>query len=281
MMQKVTDWAALWRDLTASQERHFKHATKTTPEQPDAWRERARWFDASVKRRWAAGPDSSRERVASYLTRDSSIVDIGAGTGAWAIHMARYAGKVTAVEPSAAMIEVMRENLAGEKVANVEIVQGAWPDAPVGPHDFALCSHAMYGCSDFPLFVRRMMAVARRACFLVMRVPTMDGVMAEAAMRVWGQPYDSPNFNVGYNVLLQMGLFPNVLMEDTGLWDPWVSASYGEALQEIKRKLDVPDGSEHEAFLADLVRRRLTQDGDHVVWPRGVRSALVYWNVNG
>jgi 2-polyprenyl-3-methyl-5-hydroxy-6-metoxy-1,4-benzoquinol methylase len=279
-MQQVTDWSALWKDLTASQERHFKHATKTTDEKQDAWREKARSFDASVKRRWAAGVDSSRALIASHLTPDSTIVDIGAGTGAWAIHMARQARRVTAVEPSAAMIEVMRENLASEGITNVDIIQGAWPNVQVAPHDFALCSHAMYGCSDFPLFVRSMMAVARRTCFLVMRIPTMDGVMAEAAMRVWGQPHDSPNFVVGYNIMLQMGLFPNVLMEDTGLWDGWVSASMDEAVQEIKRKLDVPDGSEHEQFLKDLVQRRLTQEGDHVVWPRGVRSAAIYWNVN-
>jgi len=106
------------------------------------------------------------------------------------------------------MIAVMEENLVAEGVENVQIVQGAWPDASVASHDFSLCSHAMYGCPDLPAFVRVMMEVTRKTCFLVMWAPIVDGVLAEAAMRVWGHPHDSPNFQVGYNAMLPMGLFP-------------------------------------------------------------------------
>ena len=100
-------------------------------------------------------------------------------------------------------------------------------------------------------------------------------------MRVWGHPHDSPNFQVGYNALLQMGLFPNVLMEDTGLWDARTNDSMEEALADVKRRLDLWDveDSEHDAFLEDLLRRRLTLQDGRYVWPPGVRSALVYWDV--
>jgi hypothetical protein len=76
-----------------------------------------------------------------------------------------------------------------------------------------------------------------------------------------------------------MGLFPNVLIEDTGLWDAWTHDSLEEALTDAKRRLDLSEGehSEHDAFLRDLLRRRLTQQEGHYVWPPGVRSALVYW----
>jgi hypothetical protein len=44
-------------------------------------------------------------------------------------------------------------------------------------------------------------------------------------------------------------------------------------------RLDLSEGehSEHDAFLRDLLRRRLTQQEGHYAWPPGVRSALVYW----
>lgn len=277
-MEKVTDWITLWRELAEAQSRRWHKKDDSD----DHWRKKARGFDQLVKERWVAGPDSSRDFVVAQLKAhpDSTVLDIGAGTGAWTVLMARYARQVTAVEPSRGMIEVMEENLTTEGITNVEIVQQTWPEANVEPHDFALCSHAMYGCPDFSVFIERMVEVTRRTCFLVLRAPVKGGVMAEAAMRVWGQPYDSPNFQVAYNALLQMGLFPNVLMEDSGLWDPWTSDSFDDALAEVKKRLCLEQNSEYDEFLVDLLHRRLTHENGRYVWPRGVRSALVYWNVS-
>jgi hypothetical protein len=124
-----------------------------------------------------------------------------------------------------------------------------------------------------------MIQATRRTCFLLMRAPTADGIMAEAATRIWEQPYDSPNFQVAYNALLQMGIFPNVLMANTGLWDPWTSASLDSALDEIKRRFGIRHTSEHDDFLVNLLRRRLALADGQYVWPREVRSALIYWDV--
>jgi hypothetical protein len=104
--------------------------------------------------------------------------------------------------------------------------------------------------------------------------------MAEAAMRIWGHPHDSPNFQVAYNVLMQMGICANVLMENSGLWDPWTSASFEAALDEVKRRFGLGPVSEYDDFLTDLLRRRLTLVDGQYVWPRGVRSALVYGDVD-
>jgi len=280
-MQTYTDWIALWRELV---DKLPWHTPKTTVagEAADPWREKARLCVAHVKQRWSQSSDSSRDFVAAQMDGASSVVDIGAGTGAWACLLARHARHVTAVEPSPAMVDVMRENVQAAGLNNVEIVQSKWPDAAVAPHDFSLCSHAMYGQADLPAFIRSMEAVTRRTCFLVMRMPTVDGVMARAARRVLGHPHDSPNGIVAYNAMLQMGLFPSILMENTPLWDPWTSASLEDALAEIKTKLGLGGApSEHDEFLTDLVRRSLTPQADHYVWPRGVRSALVYWSLGG
>ena len=277
-MERVTDWIALWRDLQEAQARSWQSDRTRAPE--DAWRDKARAFAAGIAKRWST-PDSSRGTVAVWLDAHpgSSVVDVGAGTGAWAAFLAGHAGKVTAVEPSPAMVEVMRETLAAARVTNVEVVQAAWPDAPLEPHDASLCAQAMYGFADFPAFVRSLERVTRRHCFLLMRAPVMDGVMAEVSRRVWGHPHDSPNFQVGYNALLQLGILPDVVVEDTGLWEPWSSASPEEAVAEVKRRFGLAEPCEHDAFLRDLMRRRLTPAEGRFLWPRGVRSALVHWDV--
>ena len=280
-MGRTTDWIRLWRELVEVQA--WSWAAKNRDRKPDsAWKAQAHSLDAHVRQRWAKPGSSLRMVLAALQGRPgATVLDIGAGTGSWAAVLARHARLVTAIEPSPAMIEAMEENLAAEGIKNVRIVQAAWPDVQVEAHDFSLCSHAMYGCPDLPTFVQSMIDVTHQTCFLVMRAPKVDGVLAEAAVQVWGHPHDSPNFQVGYNVMLQMGLFPNVLMEDSGLWNARTNDSLDEALADVKRRLGLLDvePSEHDAFLQDLLRRRLTWQDGRYVWPPGVRSALVYWDV--
>lgn len=267
------DWTDLWRDLSQKQRQRLN---RVAPGQ-DVWQERAREYQARANRRWFR-PDSSREAIAQRVaaTPQATLLDIGAGTGAWTLYLASRLAKVTAVDPSPAMLAVLSESVAEQGVTNVEIVQAVWPEAPVAVHDFSLCSHAMYGAADLPAFVRRMEEVTRRACFLVLRAPAAGGVMAEAARHVWGHPHDSPNFTIAYNILLDMGIRPNVLFEAAGHWEPWSSATLADALGEVKRRL-VLTSDEHDAFLLDLLARRLTPKDGQLVWPRDMRSALVSW----
>ena len=274
-MERITDWAALWRQLV--EVRDARHAQRPAGDQ-DPWRERARGFHRRVAERWAR-PDSSRDLMLSQIDGDTTVLDIGAGTGSWTILLARQARQVTAVDPSPGMLEVLRENVEAEGLNNVTIVQGAWPEVQVDVHDLSLCAHAMYGVADLPLFVRRMMAVTRRRCFLLMRAPVAGSVMAQAAQRVWGQPHDSPNFVIGYNVLMQMGIYANVLMENTGVWGAWTNASLEEAFEEMKSKLGLTGPSEHDDYLRGLLEEHLTYQDGQWVWPPSMRSALVYWDV--
>ncbi len=280
-MEYVTDWLKMWRELSQLQTHSWKQ-NATPAQEGDTWRTRARDFHVNARRRLSR-IDSSQALIISHLDASpgSSVLDIGAGTGVWTIALSKHARTVTALDPSPAMIEVMHENLAEAGITNVQVVRGSWPDAQVEPHDLSLCSHAMYGIADLETFVRRMIQVTRRTCYLVMRAPTADGLLAEASTHILGHRYDSPNFQVAYNALLQMGLFPNVLMEDSGLWTPWSSDSLQAALDDMKRRFGLVGDTTHDAFLTELLQRRLTLVDGKYVWPRGVRSALIYWDVAG
>ena len=275
----MINWIQLWNDLASLRE--WRYQLTDTSENHDRWKTRAHEFDSHVRRRWAKR-DSTRTFLISLLQAmpHSTVLDIGAGTGKWAILLAPYAKHVTAIEPSPAMIEKMQGNLANEQVKNVEIVQTRWEDATVAKHDLTLCSHAMYGIADFAQFIRSIQAATRHTCALLLRAPAMDGVMAEAALKILGHPYDSPNYQIAFNALLQMGIFPNVLMEEPSSWEPWSHASLDDAFIEIKQRFRLGDKTEHDEFLRDLLQRRLTLQDGRYVWPPGMRTALIFWRVN-
>lgn len=280
-MEKTPDWLLLWRQVSEIHEKRFAKEQDASGNQ-DAWKDKARSFHASVKKRWDR-EDSSRRFILGQLKEHpgSTVLDIGAGTGAWTCLMAPHARSVTALEPSPAMAAILKENLDEQRITNVEIIPGAWPDAEVARHDFTLCSHAMYSCPDFKGFVGRMGEVTARMCILLMRAPLMGSVMAELSQAVRGHPHDSPNFHIAYNALLQIDIFASVIMEDTGLWDrPWTNESIEEASGDVKRKLGLPQRSEFDEYIREILEHRLSREDGRYVWPSAVRSALVYWDVN-
>ena len=270
-MEKVTDWARLWRQLVELNNLRHEHSDNS-----DRWSGQARLFHDQVKKRWLK-PDTSRDFILGQLSPDATFLDIGAGSGAWEILLAGRVRSVTAVEPSPAMLEVLRETLQKEGLSHVQVIEGAWPDVDVGVHDFSLSSHAMYGCPDLPSYIQKMSAVTRRTCFMILRAPLTGSIMSLAAQHALGQPHDSPNFVIAYNMMLQMGMTPNVLWEEPGSWEPWTSASLEEALATMKARLGLFAPDERDGYLYNLLKERLVFRDGKYVWDRGVRSVLVYW----
>lgn len=275
-MEKLTDWLALWKQLARIQAKAF--ARKKEHQGADCWKHKARDFDKMVRKKWE-NSDSSRKYILSTLKRNpgSTVLDIGAGTGAWALLFAEHSTYVTALEPSDAMTQILKEKMDAEKKDNIRIVKGTWPEAQVEPHDYVFASHSMYGVADFKSFILKMVNTARKACFLLTRVPFIDALMAKIAMKIWGQPYDSPNFQIAYNALLQMGIYANVLMESPEGWTPWTNDSLEEAVLEAKSRLDILETNHYNEWLTQLLGQELKQENGRIIWPVGNQSALIYW----
>ena len=295
-MEKLTHWQTLWEQLSDIQSQAFapKKQDQTKPavqgqahgqeegqpenQSDDFWEHKAGQFDKMVEDRWSK-PDSSRDFLVRKLRKNpgSTLLDIGAGTGKWSLLASPHAAKVTALDPSPAMQQVLREKIKNKKITNIDIVTGTWPKDTMPLHDYVLASHSMYGVKEFELFVNKMTATATKGCIMVLRAPFADAIMAKAATRVFGQPYDSPNFQIAYNILLAMDIYPDVIMETDGSWPGWDHDSFEAALAELKNRLALGDNTEHDPFLKDLLKENLTREGDRVVWPAGNLSALVYW----
>ncbi|MFQ5825815.1 MAG: class I SAM-dependent methyltransferase [Dehalococcoidia bacterium] len=241
----------------------------------DRWLRRADSFDSAAKRR-GEETDPLTEFVLKSLGPQSTVLDIGAGTGRWSIPMAKIAQKVTAIDPSPAMLAVLRQRIEAAGLANIDVVQARWEELEVEPHQVALCSHAMYASPDLLGFVHKMERSALWRCFLVMRVPSPDGIIGELSLRIYGQRHDSPNFIVGYNILCEAGILANVLMESETR--PWTNDSLDDALERAKRHLGLRHNPEHDSMIHHLLTQRLTFRDGKYRWPDGMRSALVWWD---
>ncbi|MBE0687539.1 MAG: class I SAM-dependent methyltransferase [Anaerolineaceae bacterium] len=275
---KIVNYVQLWRDLVRLGEERRKR--KTINHSEDQWHGKATVFDQRVSERWQQ-QDSSRTFVLQSLTDfpASTVMDIGAGSGAWVSLMSPFAKTVTAIDPSGSMLSQLKRRVEEEKLLNVNIVKGCWPEVKVDRHDICFCSHAMYGIEDLPAFIRGMQESTNKRIILLIRAPGEEGLMAQAMNMVWGHPYDSPNYQIAINILWQMGIFPNVIMEDDCLWKPWSHPSLEDALSEMKNRLGLFDRDEWDDKLRGLLATNLIYQSGEYVWPSAVRTALLYWDV--
>lgn len=272
MVFEQPDWAGLWRELVEQSERYL--AAHADPDR-----------SARYLRRLRSGPrglaqaDRLVDFVASQLTPQSTVLDIGAAAGRWSIRLARQARHVTAIEPSAELCDALRSHAKQAGVQNLTVVSSTWEGCEVDPHDVVLNSHAMYGTADLEGLVRSMEHRARQACVLVMRAVAHDGAMAELCRRVRGHVHDSPNFEIGYNVLLSMGIQADVVFDAQCRY--WEDADLEQALRRAKRHLYLaPDDTSWDAQIREVLTGHLRPREGRLQWPAGVRSALMWWTVS-
>ena len=112
--------------------------------------------------------------VLENLHGHQTFLDIGAGSGRWAIPAAKIARNVTVIEPSDSMIEMLRENISKEKLDNIQIIQSRWEDVTIEPHDVVSCTHAIYETGDFTAFIQKMEQNAGERCYLVLRLEVVQ-----------------------------------------------------------------------------------------------------------
>jgi ubiquinone/menaquinone biosynthesis C-methylase UbiE len=119
-----------------------------------------------------AGEDIALLR-AHGLSADSVVVDLGAGTGQFAVPAARHFGRVVAVEISPVMRDVLRERAAAEGPATLECVRGGFLtyEHSGAPADAVFTRHALHQIPDFwkVLALRRMAGMLRPGGILRLR----------------------------------------------------------------------------------------------------------------
>jgi len=214
--------------------------------------------------------------VLKEMNAEDTVLEIGPGTGRWTIPLSRTGRSLTAVEPTSAMADMLRENLDNVGLNSVEILSQSWEDATPEMHDVVICAHGMYGSPDLETFVRKMERCARKRCYLAIRLTPADGIMAELALKISGCRHDSPDAVIAYNALYSLGIYANVLVEDS--MANWANASLEDAVRRAKKHLHLGPSEAYDELIASTLNRRLSFSDSVYTWPDGMRSALLWWS---
>jgi SAM-dependent methyltransferase len=151
------------------------------------------------------------------LTPESRILDIGSGPGTLAIPLSEIVTHVTAVEPSEGMLNALKERIAEDGINNIDCVNKRWEDIETGAdiessYDIVIASYSL-GMPDIREAIRKMEEVSSKYVCLYWFAGDASWDINYKAL--WPslhgtEYYPSPKCNVLYNVLYDMGIYPNI-----------------------------------------------------------------------
>ena len=271
----AVDWVANWQQIVEDRRQRVEALGEGNRAGGDFWDRRADQF-----RRMSEQHDARHDLLVGMLTEalgtDGTLLDVGAGAGRYALPIAQRGFAVTAVEPSGGMRRNLEERVQQAGVANLHIVGSTWQAASVAPHDVVLASHILYPIADVVPFIQKLVAHARRAWFLTIRVEPMGGELAPLWQEVWATPYPiEPTFLDLYNLLFALGLRPSVRLRPFA-GGGQATGNLDEVIQQVRGRLFLPeDDHQHDQAIRRFLQSNMQERDSQWQWPQQRQEAIV------
>ncbi len=179
---------------------------RKTHNQPRVWVDFAGRYDEVVPH--------SPEIVAALraLVRpDDTLLDIGAGTGRFALPLAAHVRHITALDRSEQMLATLERKAAAQGITNIETLQSRWAEAQIAPHDVVLAAFVPGPQEDIAAQLGNMAEAARRTLIVIQGDPSAHAPHHTARQAIWpNERRDLPKYLIYAGMLWQIGLRADV-----------------------------------------------------------------------
>jgi ubiquinone/menaquinone biosynthesis C-methylase UbiE len=246
------------------------------------WERRAKRFAARLE--GTAEGDPLTARLRRLCGARTTVLDVGSGPGRFALAIAPRVAQVVALDPSRAMLTVLRREVRRQGLTNVRTVEGSWPDAArhTAPVDVAFSSYVLPIVEDAPAFLRGLDTVARRHAVLYLGAFTSDAVVDPLWRHFHGTPRrPGPTWLDAVAVLREIGIDPQVEVVEVASRTRF--ATLAEAVRDYRDLLVLPDTAEVRRELGGLLRSWLVPTTGGALRPpiASLPAAVVRWDPSG
>jgi SAM-dependent methyltransferase len=241
----------------------------------DYWNKtRARRFADRIT---TAETDPFLARLKRVTGAKTTVLDVGAGAGRFSIALAPRVKEVVAVDPSQAMVKLLRRRAKDAGASNVRAVVSNWEDADVAPADVVFSAHVLTLVQDAPRFVRKLDGAARRHAFLYLGAYLSDAIFDPFWRHFHGKPRQpGATWVDAIAVLAELGIQPQVEVVELPFRARFETVD--DAVADYRQQLLVPDTSAARAELKHLLESWLVRRDGKLGPPiRTMPAAILHW----
>jgi len=273
------DWNEIWKAR-----QHLHDSSKHSDDPSHNWnnRENAERYHANSRSEYDARIGLTLDGL--DVNGDSRVLDIGAGPGTLAIPLASRVRDITAVEPGAGMVAILREQAVKGGITNITCIEKRWEDVNstrdlTGPYDLVIASLSLT-MEDILAALEKMDAVSLHyiCLFWFVDMPFWERMYADLWGPLHGLPYYSgPKADCLFGVLYQMGIYANVEM--LPLKKEYRFTTMDELTVFFRKRFNVTK-PEQERILDGYLKPLIRKEGSNIVISGNSTFAKIWWKKN-
>jgi SAM-dependent methyltransferase len=245
-------WTEFWNQFAPSYHKILRAVFPANQKLVHSWRERG-LIDASTR-----------------------VLDVGSGPGTYTLPLAEAAGRVTALDTSARMLEVLQQEAAERQLNNIEVKLANWHDiSGQKEYDLVLAANCPVIADRKSLF--KMNQMSRQYALLICYAGKVKTALRHALWKeIMGEEMQGQGFDISYpfNLLYQEGFYPHLSFEEQGY-------RYFEKTEAVFKnycsyfKVFGQEGPRVQRILDQLLSKRET--GGLIEENMSYRLALLWW----
>lgn len=277
-MNDDTPAATRWRGLVDDRLDEFQRLSPGAGSLSDG----SFWDRRAGRRGVTASPadteaDPFLRRLRRVARPSSTAIDVGAGGGRFALPLAAGVGHLTAVDPSAGMLKILRRGAAEQGLKNLTTVRGRWEEAGAAEADIVFSAFVLTLVPDVRPFLQKLEAAARDHVLLYLGAYSGDAVLDPLWRHFHGAPRSpGPTYLDALAVLRELGIAPEVKVVESPNRKRF--ATVDEAVEHYREGLLLTDGPDVARELRGLLATWLMGRRGALRSPlRTIPAAIIQW----
>ena len=194
------------------------------------------------------------------LDNGDTVLDVGCGEGSITIPLSKKVKKVIALDSSPKMLEYLDKRVNDNDITNIESILMPIEDIKyedIGDVDVVVCSRSLNGIIPICEVLSELNKIANKYVFITVFGPENKKIEKDFDKELGIKTEDFPDYNYFFNILFNMGIYPNVMRFDLDNYREYDSIE--DAIDNGKFRLDLYNEDEKKA-LRKYLERILTKD---------------------
>ena len=236
---------------------------------------KADWYLKGLK--YSTLPDLCLDFILPKTSRDDSFLDVGAGCGTLALHLAAAGRRVTAIDPSLPMITLLREEAERRGLDNLTTRNVAWDEYEKKHHDVIICANVPDLLKGSAPFLDEVDRWAAKAVFIITGADPLANKFyyRELYPLLFDREYPPrDDYLSTYAALHARSIFANVEIIDYRFDQPF--RNLDEACAFWREYLGLVT-DEHDRQLAAFLEKRLEKHEEGLIARFRKKSAIIWW----
>jgi 2-polyprenyl-3-methyl-5-hydroxy-6-metoxy-1,4-benzoquinol methylase len=135
----MSRWTEQWRDFVRRAS-YVHNLTEEKISNDQFWRSYGIYDQVLMH---SGYPGEILSKISSFISPEATFLDIGAGTGAFAIPLSRKTSRTIAVDPSEYQLQILSEKARQDGLTNIFTIEKEWKDVDISAVDYSLAAYSL------------------------------------------------------------------------------------------------------------------------------------------